>query len=450
MSATLVPSRATRHAALLLALVTTLVIGCGQPASGPTPGRHNVLLIVIDTLRADHLGAYGYGRKTSPQIDVFAAGAVRYARAWSQAPWTTPSVASLLTGRQPVRFGITDVESTLPDDATLLSERLSEAGYRTGAIVSHRFVSSRWGFDQGFDHFDDSQALDHDAITSPAISERAIRFLDEHASDDFFLFLHYFDPHFAYREHDEHVFPSRWPYRGPVGPEVRFGELLRRQSSLNQADADELKRLYDSEIAFTDAHIGRVLAHLEALGLGDETMVILTADHGEEFLDHARLGHTKTLYDEVLRVPLLVRIPGTPAAVVESPVALLDVVPTVLAALGLPPAKEAEGRVLPLPGDASREPRVIVSATQRRAPKRAAIDDRYKLIRSADGDEIFDLIDDPRERTPILPAEVPSFESLDTALEALPMTPASEKRIEISDDERARLEALGYGVAEDE
>jgi len=418
-------------------------LGAAAPAA-----PNSVVLIVIDTLRRDHLGTYGYERDTSPALDEFADASVRYTQARSQAPWTTPSIASLLTSRYPEQLGVTDVESVLPEAATLLSERLQEAGVATGAVVSHRFSSKRWGFDQGFDYFDDSNALGHDAVTSPDVTDKALAFLDAHRDTPFFLYVHYFDPHFAYREHAGFAFPRESPYAGPIRPDVRFGELLRRQALLTAEDARELERLYDSEIAFTDAEVGRILARLDELGLDDRTLVVITADHGEEFLDHGRIGHTKTLYDELIAVPLLVRWPGQAAGVVTAPVALLDIAPTVLGALDLPADPGAAGRPLPRPGDPPPADRVLFSATQRPTSQRAVIGGGYKLIDPGDGAlELYFLADDPGERRNLADAEPAVRERLAAALAGFEPgsdPPAAAHSLDLSDTDREALRALGY------
>ena len=422
------------------------------PLGGPDPGRPSgAVLIVIDTLRRDHLGTYGYGRNTSPQLDRFAEESVRYTQARSQAPWTTPSVASLLTSRYPQELGVTGVSSVLSEEAILLSERLRAAGFATGAVVSHRFSSARWGFDQGFDSFDDSNALGHDAVTSPDVTDKALAFLDAHRNDPFFLWVHYFDPHFAYREHEGFEFPRESPYSGPVQPGVRFGELLRRQALLTPGDARELERLYDSEISFTDKHVGRILSRLRELGIDSRTLVVITADHGEEFLDHGRLGHTKTLYDEVIAVPLLVRWPGGAPGVVAEPVALLDVAPTILAALEVPADPGAEGHPLPGPGAAGDPDRIFFSATDRPEAKRAAIGAGFKLIADADGNlELYALEDDPEERRDLAAQGGQALQRLSAALEDFETrtdTPANPGSLDLSDSEREALRALGYETA---
>jgi arylsulfatase A-like enzyme len=339
--------------AAALGLTAQLLAGCGaETGSRPGPAaadRPSVLLIVVDTLRRDHLGAYGHPRSPSPNLDRLAADSVRYDDAVSQAPWTLPSVGSLLTSRQPGALGLTRFSSALGDDAVLLSELLQRHGYATGAVVSHRFCSSRWGFDQGFDVFDEDNARGHGAVTSPGVSDRALAFLDAHGERPFFLWLHYFDPHFDYLEHEGFGRPRDAAYEGPIRSGMEFPRLFELRGSLAPRDVDELRRIYESEIAFTDHHIGRVLDRLRESGRLERTVVVLTADHGEEFLEHGGLGHSRTLYQELLAVPLLVRIPGRAPGVVTSRVALLDVLPTVLAALSLPPASGAAGAELPAP-----------------------------------------------------------------------------------------------------
>jgi arylsulfatase A-like enzyme len=224
---------------------------------------------------------------------------------------------------------------------------------------------------------------------------------------------------------------------------VPFGELLKQQGQLGDADAAELVRRYDSEIRFTDHHIGRVLAHLREREQLDRTLVVLTADHGEEFLDHGRLGHTKTLYDEVVGVPLIVRAPGAGPAVVEEPVALVDVVPTILEALGLPVPDELEG----LPLGATSAGRFLFTSTDRRQPKRAAVGRGRKRIHDLRTGryEEYDLLSDPREQRPSEAADP----ALASALERFEQRLTEEHRVtpslDLSPGERERLRLLGYG-----
>jgi arylsulfatase A-like enzyme len=357
-------------------------------------------------------------------------------------------VGSLLTSRHPNALGLTRFSSLLDEDALLLSEVLKQHGYTTGAVVSHRFCSARWGFDQGFDVFDEESVQGHGAVTSPAVSDRALAFLDEHGREPFFLWLHYFDPHFDYIEHAGFGSARGAAYAGPVASGMLFDDLLDVQRSLAQADVAELRRIYDSEIAFTDHHIGRVLERLRESGWLDETVVVLTADHGEEFLEHGRLGHARTLYQEVVAVPLLLRIPGRAPGVVGTPVALLDVFPTLLDALSLPPQPGVDGGMLPQPGEAAPG-RTVFTATDRRGRKRAAIEGDLKLIRHATGEqELYDLAADPGEQRDLAGAGGPALARLEASLVAfereLRGAPVRERRIELTGEEADALEALGY------
>jgi arylsulfatase A-like enzyme len=429
------------------AAAALLPAACGAPPRPAEPP--NVLLIVVDTLRRDHLGAYGYRRATSPNLDGLAAESLRYERALSQAPWTLPAVAALLTARDPSALGITSTRSVVPPDLVLLPEILQAHGYVTGAVVSHKFVSARWGFDQGFDSFDESNVRGHRAVTSPGVSDAALAFLDAHADERFFLFVHYFDPHFSYLEHEGFGFAGEAPYTGPVRSGASFEQLSRLR--LSPADGLELRRIYDSEIAFTDHHIGRLLDALRARGLLEKTLVVLTSDHGEEFLERGGIGHGKTLHEELVGVPLLVRRPGGRPGVVRRPVALLDVFPSVLDAAGIPQPRESEGVVLPDDGGAEAG-RILFSATQQGRGLRAAVDPRHKLVRRSDGRmQLFDLERDPGE-TRDLSAQVgrlaPALERALGAYESRILAAQAGARLELSRSEREALRSLGYAEEE--
>lgn len=427
----------------LLALLT--VLGCG---SGPP---RVVILIVIDTMRADRLGSYGHERDTSPQIDRLAKDAVRFEEALAQAPWTTPSIGSLLTSRYPSSLGIDRFASRLPDDATLLSESLQGAGYATGAVVSHTFCSSRWGFDRGFDQFDESSIAGQRGVTSEKVTDRALEFVAGHADAPFFLLVHYFDPHFALVEHDGFRFSDEAggePYAGNVRSPVPFLNFGRVGAELGPADAREMLRIYDSEVAFTDHHVGRLLDDLRRRGLYDDALVVLTADHGEEFLDHGRIGHTKTLYRELLRVPLLLKLPGNAARVEPRAVGLIDVAPTIVEIVGLDPSPAHRGQSLLDPADPARP---VFAETSRQASLRAVVSGDWKLIsdpgrhnvklfrRSSDPEERVDLGRQRRQERNQLVSLLQTFAVLAERRE--PMAPP----VELSDDDRRRLESLGYG-----
>jgi choline-sulfatase len=416
--------------------------------SGP-PRPLNVLLIVVDTLRADHLGAWGYERNTSPAIDGIAADGIRYTTGISQAPWTTPSMGALMTSLYPSALGILGDRSVLPDDVTLLPEILNDAGYRTGAVISHSFCSSKWNFDQGFDDFNESNVLGHDAITSPGVTEGGLDFLEKQTDEPFFLWLHYFDPHFAYALHETTDFTPDSPYDGRVKSSLKFSKLARIQDSLDDDDLAQLDRLYDSEIAYTDAHIAMVVDKLRALDLYDDTVIVFTADHGEEFMDHGRLGHAKTLYQELVNVPLIVKCPGWEPGVVDVPAGNIDVLPTVLACLNRDVPGDISGSVLPRSSDSEHHP--IFSETQRGTRPRSIVSGQYKLIHNTKrnkGYELYDLRADPGEQRDLSKRQPDVFDRLKTELSAwerkVSNRPRQSTDVELDDEERARLEALGY------
>ncbi len=422
------------------------VLACSGRAAGPRP---NILLVVVDTLRADHLGCYGYPRDTTPHLDALARDAIRYTHAFSQAPWTTPSVAALMTSHYPGSLGIRNVQSPVPEDVVLLPELLQQAGYRTGAFVSHSFVSQKWGFGRGFGVFDESNIKGHMATTSPAVTDLAISWLDGAADSDapFFLFVHYFDPHFGYIEHPDFAFGGRDPsYRGRVHSGVQPGRFAGNPESLDEGDLRELERLYDSEIGLTDASIGRLLDALRERGLYDDAVVIVSGDHGEEFLDHGALDHAKTLYDELMNVPLLVKLPGRAAAVVDRPVALIDVLPTLVAWLGLEPPPGVRG--VSLLADGADPARPIFFETQRLRDLRGVVVGDQKLILDLETGKtlLFDLAADPREQRDLSderPDEVLALKQLVEAWGAQD-NGADGTHVELSDEERERLKALGY------
>ena len=304
-------------------LAATMLLACGSSRTDDAP--RNLLLITVDTLRADRLGVYGYEKQTSPRIDAFARESVVFDDAQTQTSWTLGSLASLMTSVEPWTHGAVDHESTLDRSFTTMAEELSAAGFDTAGIVNHVFLAHRYGLDQGFGHYDEElvQELEpsHLAVTSERVTEKAQDWLEQRrrgaAASRWFLWVHYFDPHHVYQPHE--------------GFSERFGRSTRSQ-------------LYDGEIAYTDDAIGRLLDTLGALGFADDTVVALVADHGEEFRDHGHLTHGRTLHREVLHVPLVIRVPGLPPRRVHSTVAMVDLRPSLLEVLGIEGVANEAGR----------------------------------------------------------------------------------------------------------
>jgi len=355
-------------------LPACLCLACqDRPWRVGDPQPPNILLVVVDTLRADHLGAYGYPRSTSPALDRLAAEAALFERAYSHSPWTMPSVASLLTGLTPRDHGITKWQDPLSPQLLSLAEALQDKGYRTQAAVSHIVLGERYGFDQGFDSYDAAllgRGEPHRRTSAPHITQVGLRALQAPIQEPFFLFLHYFDPHWTYQRHQEHDF--------------------------GQEPVDR----YDSEIAFTDFHLGRLLAQLEAQELDRRSIVALIGDHGEEFGDHGGSQHSSTLFDELLRVPLILRVPGFAPQRVEQVVAETQLAPTLLALAGLPQAFAAAPIAFDQGGFTPQQDQLVFAETLRGADQRAVIQGDWKLIhdRQRDRHELYHLAADPGER----------------------------------------------------
>jgi arylsulfatase A-like enzyme len=321
--------------------------------------RPDVLLVILDTVRADHLSSYGYARPTTPHLDRLAAEGERYEDAWAQSPWTLPSIATILTGQPPHVHGAgrgPDGVYGLGEGVPTLAQHLSRAGYRTGAIFNVGWcrpeVSS---LDRGFEHYDvrggdSSHRTVRDARET---TDAALRWVREQSGGDapLLLVVHYFDPHLTY----DPPSPFDELFEPAGGPRVSAGfgdlpQLFALRSGvleLGPRQRESLVARYDGELRFMDEQIGRLRAGLERLDRWDDALVIVVADHGEEFWDHGGFEHGHSHHREVLHVPLIVRRPGGPVgSVIAGRVRQLDVAPTILEAAGLPIPATLPGKSL--------------------------------------------------------------------------------------------------------
>ncbi len=438
--------------------------------------RPHVVLISIDTLRPDHLGCYGYERQTSPNIDRLAREGTRYTRAYSPTSWTLPAHMSMFTSQTPSHHGIVEDRYALGQDATTLAEVIQAGGYDTAAITSWIYVGRKFGFDQGFAHFEElaqpqRRAAASGTGASPArtTTDAAIRWLQRPRENPAFLFVHYFDPHMNYEPPPPYDIMFDADYRGDADGSYTWAKpfIAAFQSeprAIDARDREHMLALYDGEIAYTDAHVGRLLDAVDReLGL-DNCIVVLTSDHGEEFGEHGSLeGHGWTLYDEVLNVPLIVRWPGHVAAgrAVDDPVTLVDLGPTVLDLLKLTrPASFAGRSVLE---SAPGQPRWLFAESDRfGVRKRSLRGPRYKIISTEDtggsakglpireGLEVFDLIEDPGEtndlstRDSTRTSDLAKLLAEATARASSGSMTASARDEELSAEEEERLRSLGY------
>jgi len=434
-----------RRRALVLGLVLGIgpgaVVGCNRsaiPAEAFQPAS-NLLLISIDTLRADRLGLFGYARKTSPHLDALAHDSLVFTRAVASSSWTLPSFASMMTSLYSSTHRCWGFSSALADAHTTLAEILAANGFATAAVVSHLFLAQQHGLDQGFADYDETLVLEnpaesHRAITSPRVTARGLDWLSQPGRDDsrWFLWLHYFDPHAVYRRHSD--------------LEIDFPI---------ESDSDR----YDGEIAFTDRAIGDLLDTLARSNRLDDTLVVVVADHGEEFGDHGGEGHGLTLFREVLRVPLLIRLPGGAHARVDALVRTVDLMPTLLELLGI----DAEGHgavwegasLLPLlRGEDSPEMAALSELRVDRAHRLDSIErGRWKLIldQSEGSFSLFDVESDPEEsvdrseENPRIVAELERelSDRIDAA-EQKARRYGDAQRIDLTEKQSEGLRRLGY------
>lgn len=381
----------------------------GGPGCGKEAPRPNVLIITVDTVRADHVGCYGFGLAHTPAMDRLAAEGVRCSDAATAAPITLPAHSSILTGLYPPAHGVRDNGNyALGPEAVTLAERLSTAGYRTGAFVSAAVLARRYGLDQGFGVYDDDLWSEDEPELFMIRERPAGRTVDhvltwlanwraqEHAPP-FFLWVHLFDAHQPYRS-----------------PSTDLALLVPTP--------------YDAAIAEADRGIGRLLAWLGDAGALDGTLVVLTADHGESLGEHGEATHGVFIYDATIRVPLIWRFPGVlPAgATYAGPVRHIDIVPTVLGMLGLPGAESTQGTDLTGALQGRVAPPDLVQYSEARlaeegfgmAPLFGVRHDGFKWIR-APRPELYDLRHDPRELANLLPAQASPATKLETRLEAI-------------------------------
>jgi arylsulfatase A-like enzyme len=380
-------------------------------AASPAAG-YNVVLISIDSLRADHLGAYGYARDTSPTMDALARDGVLFRNSSSTSSWTLPAHMSLLTGRSLLGHGVVSDDRSLPASVGTVAETFQKAGYETHAIVSAPYVHSRYGFARGFDDYDDRTIYfetnedSYRSVTAPRLIEAANEYLGRAREKPFFLFLHFWDVHYDYAPgapYDRMFDPD---YTGAVdGNNFYFDPAIR--AGMNQRDLDHLLALYDGEIRLVDDHIAKLRAELARLGVADRTVFAIVADHGDEFFEHGNKGHHRTLYEEVIRTPFVLHVPGARPnrPVVTQEISLPDVGPTLLGLAGAGRLAGAEGRDFsglytgaPLPPDGAVYAELYRTGT--RNVQVARIDARRKVIhhfqqRSV---EVYDLGADPGEQ----------------------------------------------------
>ncbi len=458
---------------LLLPLLLLVACRCA-PATEPGPPIENVLVVYVDTLRADHLGAWGYDAPTSPRLDALAAESVRFERAYAPAPWTYSSTASVFTGLLPATHGaeipgrvrdetargleLSEISPELPTLAGLATA----AGYRTAFFARNSYLGH--GLDRGFETFENPRK--HNAMRQ---TDRALEWLGELGDDDRFLMVvHYMDAHTpSISSHEDRaLFPAAAELDKADYLQARkFWRKDARKPPEKLKDFEQVRDrrvgTYDASIRYLDRHVGRLLDGLGARR--ERTLVIFTADHGEEFWEHAALeralykdprgtygiGHGHTFFEEVVRVPLLLSHPSLPPAVETGRASLVDLMPTVLDALDIDYHGPTAGRSL-LAGPPPDDRELVFDAVAFGADKQGLLSGDLKLTRSVSEPPLLvDLAADPGEQVNLAPERPGDVARLSAALDrhleaAAGLVADGPVSRSLSDEERAELEALGY------
>ncbi len=387
-----------------------LFVSCGQDsdadgnaqngaAKAGSGERYNVVLISLDSVRQDRLGAYGHVPQyaptveVTPNIDLLASEGVVFDQAWATSSWTLPSHMSAMTGLTDGAHGVVHDYIKVDPKRTTLAEQFQANGYQTAGFYSGPYLDPKYGFGKGFDFyasgmmsesevarelqkFSDEKAsrgedptitemerisirdrLSHEDITSPRINEHGLDFLDMASEDPFFLFLHYFDAHYDHipekmepglgKKFDPNYSGNFSPDRWYFNPAVRVQNPKTRQYQrvINERDLGHIMAWYDAEIHWVDRHIGQVVKRLKELGIYENTIIAIIADHGDEFFEHNNIGHRTTLWTEVCKIPLILRIPGNaaPGKRVNNVMRLYDLAPSLVDLAGLPAMADVQG-----------------------------------------------------------------------------------------------------------
>lgn len=394
----------------------------------------NLLLITLDTTRADRLGCYGYQRALTPTLDRLAKRSVVFERAYCPVPLTLPSHASILTGLYPPEHGLrNNGQGALPSGLPTLATELQAAGYETGAFVAAFVLEKKFGLSRGFSTYDDDLSRADESLhghhryrAANHVIDAALDWIRPRTKKPFFSWIHLFDPHYPYLTHAN-----------------RFGNKFAGQP-------------YDAELAYVDTELGRLIASLDQSGVLDQTAIVIVGDHGESLGEHGERSHSMTVYDATLRVPLLISVPGgsRPGHRVTEPVSLVDLCPTVLDCLGLKPISSISGRSLrtALLGEPI-SPQACYAETDEPyqvahwSPLRALVTSQWKYIRSPKA-ELYDLLQDPHELHNLAMQQPERLQELEKQLAEWEqrMLQLSAENVALSEQERRTLSSLGYAA----
>lgn len=423
----------------------------------------SIVLIIVDTLRADHLGFAGYERPTSPELDAWVGSGYVFENALATSPWTLPSFVSVFTGQLPSFHGagrIGDGEerkfSALRTTLPTLAEMLGERGLATAAVVNNPFLSPSFGVARGFTHYDHESGGNQEIRRADEIVDRGLEWLDANGKEPFFLLLHFFDPHLDY----DAPAPVRGTLTAGIDTELAhdhetWDAVRKGEIELGPDDERYVVAAYDEEILYLDTQLGRLRRGLAERGILDRALVVFTADHGEELFEHGGFEHGHEMWQEVLHVPMVFWGPGVRAGRDATPVSLVDVAPTVLEAAGIRPAPGIAGRSLwpSLRGDGELEQRNVFAEGNLYGPElKTTLRWPYKLVKPRGKDapaRLYDLARDPHEKNDLAAARPELVEELlgelrATIKEARTIRKSLRDEAQLDEETRERLRSLGY------
>ena len=424
--------------------------GMGSPEPVPSPNpllldRPDILVIILDAARGRQFGFAGYSRDTTPHLDQLAAESMVFTQAYSECSTTSCSIPNLISGVPFLNVGTVFKGRQIPDEVTTLAEYLKPLGYRTAGLSGNPNNSPARNSHQGFDSFKKIWGAHGQSVQAIEIIE------SQPADEPLFLQLHYLPPHPPYRPAPQFDLFSDPDYEGPVEAKMRLRPYSLGRKTLTPKDVVQLMALYDGNLRMADHAIGEVLTAMKETGRWENTMVLMTSDHGEAFEEHGVFSHNSTVFEEMIHVPFILRLPGgatIEGVDLESPVALADVVPTLLARLGLPPAPEVWGTDLL----SHRPSRYLFHRTHE--PRNAALavrSDRWKAIVRSDRQEpmLFDMKADPEERInlaferPLLLAGL-TLRLREFIVDWEKRVPQPQEDVELSAEDEKMLRSLGY------
>jgi arylsulfatase A-like enzyme len=420
----------------------------------------NIILITLDTTRADHMSCYGYHRQTSPNLDKLAEESVLYTNAIAPASWTLPSHASLFTGKFTSSHGanydpkgplvlsdaITGLKKWesmrargLAQNELTLADILRQRGFSTGAVVGGPWLKKMFGLNKGFDYYDDTEISTDNGRLAVQVTDSALKWIEKERNNKFFLFLNYFDPHHPYGPPDGFALSFL--------PPAQYEELLRGR----RTTTGEMIDLYDAEILYMDHYIGKLFQQLKSDNLFDEALIVITSDHGECFGEHGKFLHGDTLYQEEIHVPLFIKYPGKdvlPKRTDES-VQLNDIMAIILDMLGIAIPSGIQSGIPPHVGHPILAETYPLSYLSPDGKWRAIFEGDFKFIWNSEGNhKLFNLKNDPREEKNLVDLDAERkkrmMSDIDRYLAKLPRPGPVSASQGVDEDTKNALKSLGY------